>query len=216
VAAEQEFRRALQLNPALAEAHRHYGWFLFLVNRADDALSELRRARNAEPLTPLYCAELGWACWLAGRSTEADLEAQRALELDADFPVGLFVHGALLRDHGRFEEAVAAHEHAAKISPGWRWALGETYAMAGRADLARQMLAEWTDGTEPRDAWEAFTLAYVSSSLGDNDQAIRGLEAMYTYRHGWTPWMCRGIQAFERIMDDPRFQDVAKRLNLPT
>jgi tetratricopeptide (TPR) repeat protein len=215
-AAGHAFRRALHLNPLLAEAHRHYGWYMFLLNRVDDALAELKRARELEPLAPLYAAELGWAYWLVGRSTDAMVEAERALELDADFPVGLFVLGALLRDDGRYGDAIAMHERAAKVSTGWRWALGETYAMAGRPDLARQMLAVWAGGAEPHDAWDAFTLAYVSSALGDKDQAIRGLEATFKHRHGWTPWMCKGIQAFAPLMDDPRFQNIAKRLNLPS
>jgi TolB-like protein/Tfp pilus assembly protein PilF len=214
-AADAEFQRALYLNPTLAEAHRHYGWYLFLVNRVEDALSELRAARDAEPLTALYTAELGWAYWLVGKSADAEVEVEGALELDKDFPVGLFVRGVLLRDRGRDAEAVAAHERAAQASPGWRWALGETYALTGRSDLARRMLAEWADGAAPDDAWEAFTLAYVSAALGDRDQAIRGLEALYTHRHGWTPWMCKGIQAFAPLIDDPRFQEIAKRLNLP-
>jgi TolB-like protein/Tfp pilus assembly protein PilF len=214
-AAEREFQRALALNPVLAEAHRHYGWYLFLKNRPDEAVFELKRARDAEPLTPLYAAELGWAYWMVGRPGEARAETERALELDADFPVGLFVAGALLRDRGSHDEAVAIHQRAVRASSGWLWALGETYALCGRADLAEQLIAPWTNGAEPRDAWEAFALAYIASALGDRDQAVRGLEAIYTHRHGWTPWACKGVMAWQRIADDPRFQEIAARLNLP-
>ena len=212
--AARGFERALALNPTLAEAHRHYGWYLFLSNRPDEAVAALRRAREAEPLAPLYASELGWAYWMLRRTEEAQVEAARACELDSDFPVGLFVTGALLRDGGRFDEAIVVHERAAAISPGWGWALGETYALAGRADLARAVIAS-TNGGEPPDAWDAFTLAYVSAALGDSDSAMRGLEAMYRHRHGWTPWVCRGIMAFARVVEHPRFQDVAKRVRLP-
>lgn len=213
--AARELQRALELNPMLAEAHRHYGWYFFLRDLPDRGLAELKRARDAEPLTPLYAAELGWAYWMVGQPGEARCEALRALELDPDFAIGHFVYGALMRDDGRCTEALAAHERAAKISRGWRWALGETYATFGLTDLARQMLASWTDGTEPEDAWDAFTLAYVSSALDDRDEAVRGVEALYKQRHGWTPWVCRGVMAFGRIADDPRFQQVANRLSLP-
>jgi TolB-like protein/Tfp pilus assembly protein PilF len=213
-AAEHAFERALRLNPTLAEAHRHYGWFMTLRDRIDDALSALNRARDAEPLTPLYGAELGWAYWQVGRYADARREAERALELDPEFPVAWFVVGAVLRDEERVDEAVAAHRRAARVSKGWRWALGETYARTGQVDLAREIVSDCKH-SDPTDAWDAFTLAYVAAALGDRDDAIRGLELMYHYRHGWTPWACKGVQAFSSLRDDSRFREIAERLRLP-
>jgi TolB-like protein/Flp pilus assembly protein TadD len=56
--AQAAFVRAFELNPHLAEGHRHHGWYLFLIGRRDEALAALRKAKQIEPVAPLYTAEL--------------------------------------------------------------------------------------------------------------------------------------------------------------
>ncbi len=46
VGAEQDFRRALELNRSLPDAHAHYAWYLLLLGQSDDALAESRARRK--------------------------------------------------------------------------------------------------------------------------------------------------------------------------
>src|SRR5262249_26385402 len=50
-AAEEEFRRALELKPSYATAHQWYGQFLTLAGRADEGLLEIRKAQELDPLS---------------------------------------------------------------------------------------------------------------------------------------------------------------------
>jgi len=43
---------------------------------------------------------------------------------------------------------------------------------------------------------------------------MRWLEKAYEYRHGWLPWISGDPQP-ELLGDDPRFQDLLRRMNLP-
>ena len=51
-------------------------------------------------------------------------------------------------------------------------------------------------------------------SLGEEEQAFRWLEVAYDERDGWLP-MIRTTAEFDALRDDPRFQDLLKRMNLP-
>ncbi len=116
--AEQEFRRALELDPNLAKAHGNYAWYLQLVGRREEGFAELKRAKEADPANPLWPSWLAWQYWWYGEPYEKALEeARKSLELNPDFPWGLYVLGAVYAQQGMFEEAIAAHRKAAEESP---------------------------------------------------------------------------------------------------
>src|SRR4029077_10238785 len=51
VAAEAEYKHAIQLNPGYATAHQWYSWHLFMVGSNTEAMSELKKAENLDPLS---------------------------------------------------------------------------------------------------------------------------------------------------------------------
>jgi hypothetical protein len=57
-------------------------------------------------------------------------------------------------------------------------------------------------------------LAEIYAALGEKDQAFRWLEAGFKSRFSWMPWIDKNPR-FAPLRDDPRFQDVLRRLNLP-
>ena len=210
--AEHALDRALALNPNLAEAHRHHGWYELLIGRPDEALKDLRKAKNLEPVAPLYTAELGWVHLARGEFGSATDEALQALELDEDFPVGLFVLGFVALQQGKVDEAIDAHGKAVRTSRGWQWALGYTLAVSGRTDKTRELQIEL--GSGPADAWSAWTLACVASGLGDTDRACDALAAAFDLRHSWMPWVDTAPM-FGPLHKELRFQELVHRLNLP-
>ncbi|HZW85760.1 MAG TPA: adenylate/guanylate cyclase domain-containing protein, partial [Nitrososphaerales archaeon] len=50
--AEDEFKKAIQLNPSYATAHHWYGIRLFRTGRLDQALQEAKKAQELDPLSP--------------------------------------------------------------------------------------------------------------------------------------------------------------------
>jgi TolB-like protein/Flp pilus assembly protein TadD len=212
--ARAAFIRAFELNPNVAEAHRHYGWYLLLIGRPDDALVALRKAKQVEPIAPLYTAELAWLQLALGQFDEATEGALESLQLNPEFPIGWFVLGFVALQEGRFDEAISAHRQAVAASPGWRWGLGYTYARAGRIDEARKIISDAGGESEPADAWDAWTVACVAVGLGETDRAFKALEAAYHYRHSWMPWI-GVIPMFDVLHSDARFSELVERLRLP-
>ncbi|MCZ6916495.1 MAG: tetratricopeptide repeat protein, partial [Gemmatimonadetes bacterium] len=212
-AAERDFQRALELNPSLAIAHYWYSWQLALFGDMDEAIAEHKRAREMDPLNPLNTAWLGWLYYWEGRYEEAEDEARRSLELNPNFPVAHFVLGEVYAARGMHEEAIAIARKAVEVAPAWSWVLGRIYALAGRGDEARRIVAELQE--QEVTPWSAFSLAVVHAALGEKDEAFRWLD--YERPHAWIPWV-RVDHMWKPLWDDPddpRFQDLLRRMNLP-
>jgi serine/threonine protein kinase/tetratricopeptide (TPR) repeat protein len=211
-AAEQAFQRALQLNPSLTLTRAHYAFYLLLFERIDDGLAEMRKVQEMDPLTPYWPALQGWQYWWVGQYDKAIAEAHKSLELYCDFPAGLYVLGSAYAEKGIYEEAIEAHQKASILSREWKCGLGRIYAMAGRLDEARQTLAELE---AEHTTWDTWFIAQVYAVLGKKDEAFRWLEAAFgPPNHPYVPWI-KFPPAFKSLHNDPRFDKLLHRMNLP-
>jgi TolB-like protein/class 3 adenylate cyclase/Tfp pilus assembly protein PilF len=214
--AEREYKRANELNPNLAMNRYHYAWFLLLFGRLDEAIEEHQRAQELDPLTPLHTAWLGALYNMGGRYDDGIAEARKTLEMDDRFAIGLYVTGESYLGKGMFEEAIEAHEAAVAANPGWRFALGMTYAAAGRRADALGILREIE--AEEVTSYGAFQRAWLNMALENIDEAYRWLD--YEPHHGWVAWIrvwpsskiYRGVGL---IREDPRFRGLMERMRLP-
>ncbi len=211
----RQFRRALELNPSLPQALAHYAFLEMLLGRREESFMLIEEARQVDPLQPVWPT---FACWLymvGDRFEDGITACEDALALAPDFPLALYSLGQVYSAQGRFEEAIAAHERIAEGLPWRRWALGPSYAMAGRAEDALRIAAAMDKNALPKDLLH---VAFVYAGLGDTDEAIRRLEIAYDARVDWFPWIAShngygGV--LEGMRDNPRFQDVLARLSLP-
>ena len=81
VGTEREFKRAIQLNPNYAWAHYEYaGDYLILVGRTQEAIEEMKRARELDPLTVDINQALGWTFYIA---RQYDKAIERGLRVSA-------------------------------------------------------------------------------------------------------------------------------------
>jgi eukaryotic-like serine/threonine-protein kinase len=209
-AAGQAYQRALKLNPTLTMTRTHYSYYLLLFDQTDEASAEMTRVQEVDPLTPLWPAYHGWLYLWTGQYEKAIDEARKSLELAPDFPVGLYVLGSVYADKGMYEEAIKAHQRAGVVSRAWKSALGRTYAMAGLLDEAQLVLAELEADHTPWDTW---FIAQIYAVLGEKDEAFRWLEtALGPPHHPYVPWI-KYPPALKPLHDDPRFDDLLRRLN---
>lgn len=208
--AEPYFQRALELEPNLARAQAHYGWYLDLVGREDEVERRLKLSVELDPFFPVYTAWLGWwYWWVAERYDEAIEEARKSLEIDPVLHQGLSVLGGAYAEKGMHEEAIAAHQKLVETYPRMRGFLGRTYALAGRRDEARRIVIAELEKTTP----VPWPLAEAYAALGDTDQAFQWLEKVYESRAVFFPWV-RKVPAFRSLRDDPRFDDLMRRAGL--
>jgi len=175
--AEHEFRRALELNPSLPRAHAGFAeYLLFKLGRADEATQELHRAYALDPLLPLSHGDLAWFLFLARRYTESIAAAHRVGHDD-------HIMALSYAELGQSEQALAAADRALKStqSPVILSQVADAYALAGRKDKARAMLAA-IEGQARQRYVCGFNVGCVYASLGDKERAFAWLEKAYHAR----------------------------------
>jgi tetratricopeptide (TPR) repeat protein len=183
-AAETAFEFAIARDPNLAEARLGYAHLLNNLRRFDEAIYQVRRARELDPLSPIIAAlEAGFLQW-AGRSDEAAARVEHALALAPDFWIALVMRGTITLESGAAARAIVDLERAAKRSDGSTQALsllGIAYAADGRrADaeaLLTQLEARARYGYIPGTA-----IATVRNALGDTQGALDALDQALAQR----------------------------------
>jgi pentatricopeptide repeat protein len=208
--AEREFKRAIELNPNLAEAHAHYGWYKALFGRIDEGLAEERRAVELEPLTADFTAWVGWM--YVGIDNDKAMEwARKALDLDSENTDGLYTLECAYEGKQMFEQAIETGKKLAAVNPDWKFGLANSYAAAGRRDEALRLVAEMEREGFPRFAQFLF---WVQVALGNKEEAFRAFAAAFEYRHIFLPWDLYDDSSFP-WRSDPRWQAYRRQLNFP-
>jgi serine/threonine-protein kinase len=214
-AAERGFRRALDLNPNLAECHEQYAWFLASQGRLEQALAEMTRARELDPLSlPISTGTAG--ILLYRRQTAEGIASNlRALELKPDFVVAHYGLGRLYLHGGRPQEAIASLRTALSLSaerPEILADLAHAYAAAGRRDDARRTLARWqraTQGGYTRDE----QAAHVHAALGEKEKAFLLLEKALERHSPGMVWL-KVDPRFDSLRGDARFARLLRKMGL--
>lgn len=211
--AERSFLRALELSPGSAQALQHYGWLCSSLGRHDDALRQLRRARELDPL--LIPTDVVTHLLRAGRNGEALEEARKSAREQPGTPRCHSVLGWALIFSGEEAAGIASLERAVALSPGatlFLSQLGQACALAGEVKRARQILDEMRDRST-REFISPYHFAYVYAGLGEADAAIDFLERAFERRSG-AIYGIKGSFLFSNLRDHPRFESLLRRMNL--
>lgn len=173
-------RRALELDPLLAEAHTLRGSILARQWKWAEAEKEYRRAIELAPSDA--AARRAYSAYLTndGRPVEALREAQRALDLDPLFLQARLDYGTALRGIGRYDDSIAAYRKVLDADPGIpraHYQLGRTYLAAGdvgNATAAFERAVELS-GRNPR---YLYPLAYAYGRAGRVEDARKVLDEL--------------------------------------
>ncbi len=214
--AGEQFTRSLELNPRLAEAHYWYGFWLSSMGRHAESMREMELACELDPLSTPNRQGLGWVCFLAKQFDRAIAECRSALELDPHFVGALAVLGTMLATQGAHAEGLAELEKGLRFSGNSPWiralAAG-THAKAGNRMEAQKQITE-AEREAGRHYWAAYMIAVAWMMIGERGRALEWLEKAYEDRVTFLVWI-RVNPAFSRLRDDPRFQDLVRRIGLP-
>ncbi|PYQ45484.1 MAG: hypothetical protein DMF77_04035 [Acidobacteria bacterium] len=212
--AEREFRLSLELEPSYAEGHRAYAVYLMTVRRHEEALAEAQRARELSPLSLVINTELGLALVRLGRYDEAIEQLQKTLEIDPKFgrvyqTLAFAYEGK--GDWPRATEALLTRPGSGQgRSNPW---LGYVYGVSGRRREALEIMARLeTLSHERYVSPQGFAIIHLG--LGNKEQAMAWLEKAYDAR----AFEVLGFSGplFDRLSGDPQFQDLLRRMRLPT
>jgi tetratricopeptide (TPR) repeat protein len=211
--AEQEFQRAIALDPSFAPAQRMYGWLLVGLGRFEEAQRALRRPLATDPANEFNLMELGMSQYFARQNEQAVEQCRRAIALD---PTSYWSHMVLGWAHtqtGDFPAAVAGLQQANRLSdnPQVIASLGHAYALAGRRTEAQKVL-KLLEETSRRRYVSPYDVATVYAGLGENEQALLWLEKACEDRTGWLALWVKVDPKFDSLRSRPRFQNLLRRV----
>lgn len=211
--AEARYKRAIELNPDLAQAHHRYALLLDSLVRPQEALSEIRRAAALEPLSLSISSDVGMILAHQGRFEEGIAQFQKTIALDPSYADAYQEMGWACALAGRYEEAETAFVRAGSLSVprGQMLAgLGYTYARSGRRDKALEALRGIESASTPEPGLRESLQAFVLLGLGDNDRA---LDLLLRAHPDSEPNLKVG-RIYDPIRNDPRFQELLRRSGL--
>jgi len=214
--AEPHFTAALALAPDEVVVQHAYAWMLASIGEVDEALRHMRKALEIDPVSPRVNGDVGRLFYLAGRHDEAVEQCRRTLRLvpevlrSRDCIVHALVDtGALevarsealaaMNEHGAPPEALARVRTASAdegLEAYWRWVAVAIEDLADRGEDSHVHVAA---------AW---------ARAGLPDRAMQALEDAHAVR---CPILLQIHldPAFATLGDDPRFQALLRRIDLP-
>jgi serine/threonine protein kinase/tetratricopeptide (TPR) repeat protein len=211
---EEYYKRAIELNPSIADVHLSYGWLLAGQGRFDAGIAELRQARQMDPLSVVMTQQLAYAYAYAGEYDSALTYAQRAFEIDSTFPNIAVVRCYIYLVQGAYPKAIAeAEQLSLEKSPYALRYLPMAYALSGQNDKARDALAELLEWMGHHYV-SSFHVANVYCALGDRERVFEYLEKAYEERDDnliqpalMPPWC-------DFIKSDPRWKELMKKVGV--
>ncbi len=212
-AAEQEFKRALKLNPNYAIAHQFYGIGLASQGRFEESITEEKRAVELDPLSQIINVTLARMLYTARRYDEATTILRKIVELEPNFHAGHVILGMVAVTTGREEEALREMRKARELEPDSTWVmvnLARAYARSGQRQAALAMLKELEQIAKQRYA-PAYQFAIIHAELGEADAAFQWLDRAIEEPSAIL-MMIKVEPIFDVLRGDPRFAAVVRRI----
>ena len=177
--ARSDAEKAVEIAPALAEAHAALGWVRFFGEwKFAEGLSELKRAKELSPANPTANDLLARVIVYLGRIDEAERQARQAVELDPLSVATQFNLARVLFFAGKLDEAEAAGRKIAELQPSssssHRWqVLVAVQRGDGETALREAQL-------EPDDDFRRFELVIAHYVRGDRKASDAALADLVT------------------------------------
>jgi TolB-like protein/Flp pilus assembly protein TadD len=211
--AEREFRHALQLAPSNALAHQWYAALLITLDRKQEALREIRRARELDPLSqPIRGMTVMFETY-AGIRSPSVLPLPRSIVVDPNHPGTAAARSINLARAGRCSEAGAENKRAQQLAPNENMMLISRIGLlllcgdpAGAKSLLRQV------ERRPQIDQQGVYVAEVQVKLGQIDSAFAWL--------GRTHWgmanrmHLRIDRELKPLRTDPRYNELLRKQNM--
>jgi TolB-like protein/tetratricopeptide (TPR) repeat protein len=210
--AENEIKRAIQLNRSSADAHDLYSAYHTALGDSDAALAEIRLAREVDPLSLRYADRFLYVLVFFKDYDRAIAEADAILRDHSDFVMAYAWKAMALTMKGDFPAALAAQKRAVAIDPnsGMIVFLGVVQATAGNKAEALQLVRQ-VEAAEKRQYVCNYEIAQVYTALGDRDKAFQWLKTGVNQQCDCMIWL-NGEPWMQSLRADPRYLDLLNRV----
>ena len=209
---ESAFKKALEINPNHAEAHAYYSHLLNILGRTEEAMAEIEIALKLDPYNPLIISLYSIDLLFERRYEEAIKAAEKALRMEPTAPVALTALEWALHIAGRHDKAWEVIKNDWQLTGSGNYFNDQDFNESGYA-VALNKAAEAMKISADSTFINPFVLAFIYILAGNVEPALECLEKAYEIRETNLPYL--RVPIFDIIRDESRFQEIARKMNLP-
>lgn len=212
--AEQEYKRAIELNPNHTDTYEIYSYLLSATGRHSESIDIMKRGVALDPLSLPILDDIGQAYYWARRSDEALEHYRKSIDVESTHPGAYAGIGVVYEQKGMYKEAIEAFQKAidsTERTSSLLGLLGHAYARSGKRAEALKILDELKQ-MEKEKYVSPYDLGVIYTGLGEKDQAIEQLNKAYEQRVGWVI-MLKTEPMFDPLRSDARFAALVQRLD---
>jgi len=217
--AEQEYLKAIELNPSFARSHSFYAHVLTLLRRTDEALYEGKLSVELDPENPFTLGLYVVVLIHAGQCQEALYYIEKALSINPDHP---FLGGKLASVYDCLGDYEKGFEEWKKINYD-RWEtltdvelLEEVFHEHGWFAFIQELTRIYEEAMA-NDVQISLGLLYQKYFiLGKYDKAMDYLEIIYEENNHNPNLPYYSVKpTYDKMKGNPRYLELLKKMNLP-
>ena len=215
--AENEYEKALSLNPNDVESYHEYAHLLTEIGKFDEGIKMMNRALELEPLSIAINSCLGQTLYQAKKYDKAIDQFNKVIEMDPTYQHLSGWLGMSYLKKEMYDDAIEILQKGS-TSPGFGTRcigiLGYAYAIQGKVDSALQQLDRLNELSKEMVVDPCFT-AWIYTGLGEKEKAFEWLEKAYDERSNWL-MMLNIDQLLDSLRSDIRFIELLKKIGFDT
>lgn len=215
--ADQELKRALELNPNYSDGHQMYSYYLTAMRRFDESFAHMHRALELDPTSLSKVLGVGEILNYMGRTDEAIRQYRKGLEMDPNSGFAHWALGNVYVQRRMYDDAIAEYKKAIPLSgssPDEPATLAFAYAKSGRKKQALEVIEELKRRSKSTYV-PATLIAATYAALDDHSEVVKWLNQAFENRDGVLPFS-NVDPMFEDLRSDPRYTTILSRLKFPS
>ena len=212
-AAEQSFRRALQLNPADGDVLHGFAHFLLWAGRLDESVRMCDRAVELSPFDSTLLACRGWHALYANDYDKTIEDARLALTYEPKGEWAAIVMGWAYEQKGMLHEALSSFRNT--FESGLKTAsIAHVFARMGNRPAAEKILEEMLAASKTKYI-SPYEIAVVHAGLGEKEPVFEWLTKGFNEHSSMMVYM-KSDPRLQSLRREPAFQDLLRRMGLPS
>jgi TolB-like protein/Tfp pilus assembly protein PilF len=219
--AEDEFKKAIELNPKYPTAHHWYGETLAAQGRFDESNVEYARAVELDPVSMAILTDQAMAYIYARQFDRAIEQLKKLIEIDPNFVRTHFYLAEAYQAKGMFPEAIESTKKGmlldgmeperAETRTKQRLEAFKNGGATGYWKLRLELNSERAKHYGDSDSVDVIDLAIDHANLGDADKAFEYLKKGLKARRVGLVFL-KVDYIWDKIRSDPRFDDLVSRV----
>ncbi len=210
---EREFLKVLEFNPNDALCRAYYAHLLMILQRPDEAYSQINMAMGLDPLNPLIQALYAGVLYYKGDYQPAILQAEKVLSVVPDHPVAWSYLTRAYYWMGDYQKYFDMQMQNSSLDNETIQAIQSSFKEKGHL-YAIEKTAIALEELSQNSFVQPLVMAKIYARIKQYDKAFEWLEKVYEMHDPNLPYILI-YKDFIPLKDDPRFIEIVRKMKLP-